>query len=221
MNKKWIFGLIVLLLATLACSTITISPNTVTGSGHVISETRNVSGFDSLALEGSGNVSVAFGSNESVVVQADDNIIPLITTTVQNSSLVIRTKNNTNITTRSGIRISVTMKTIRGISLKGSGDINVDGLTGSDVVVELPGSGNITITGTANSVDISLPGSGNILCEGLEARDVKITLNGSGNITAYASESLDATLRGSGTIRYFGNPSQVNKSIIGSGTITP
>jgi len=203
-----------LMLSVLACSTITISPNTVTGSGNVISETRNVSGFDSVMLEGSGNVTVSFGSSESVMVEADDNIVPLIETTVQNGRLVIGTKNNTNITTRNGIHVTVTAKSLKGISLKGSGDIKVTNLTGSNVTVELPGSGNITVTGTADSVNISL-------ADGLQARSATITLNGSGNITAYASENLEATLRGSGTIHYSGNPSQVNKSVTGSGTITP
>lgn len=221
MNKKLFIAIVVLMLSVLACSTINISPNTVTGSGNVISETRNVSGFDSVMLEGSGDVTISFGGSESVVVKADDNIVPLIETTVQNGRLVISTKNNTNITTRDGIHVAVTVKSLKGVSLKGSGDIKVTDLTGSNVTVELPGSGNITVTGTADSVNISLAGSGNIYCDGLQARSATISLNGSGNINAYASENLQATLSGSGTIRYSGNPSQVNKSVTGSGMITP
>jgi len=115
----------------------------------------------------------------------------------------------------------VTMKSLKGVTLSGSGNIDVSGLVGDSLLVDLPGSGNITVTGTAESVNVSLPGSGNIYCDGLKTKSATVTLNGSGNIKVYASQSLDANLRGSGEIRYDGNPAQVNKSITGSGGITP
>jgi hypothetical protein len=221
MNKRLVFALAVLMVATLACSTISIHVNTVTGSGNVVSETRSVRSFDSVALEGSGKVTISMGGNESVVVEADDNIVPLIETRVENGTLIISTKDNTNLTTHAGIRINITMKSLKGLYLRGSGEIDASGVAGDQVEIQLPGSGDITVSGKANDLKISLPGSGNVTCDGLKVKSATINLNGSGNITAYASESLDATLRGSGTIRYSGNPPQVSKSITGSGTITP
>ena len=77
MNKKILVVLIMLSLATFACSAVTFNinpPQTVRGSGNVVSETRAVSGFSALSLEGSGDVDVTFGNSESAVVEADDNI---------------------------------------------------------------------------------------------------------------------------------------------------
>ncbi len=223
MNKKLYFGLAALMLVMLACAPLSLvsSPNNVTGSGNIISESRAVSGFNSIDLQGSGSVTVSLGSEESVVIEADDNIVPLITTDVRNGTLVIATKDNTNITTRNGIHITVAMKSLKNVTLSGSGEIQAKGKMGDSLSVNLPGSGSITVEGGVASLDISLPGSGNVYCDKLLARSATVTLNGSGTIAVYASESLDATLRGSGTIRYSGNPSQVNKSITGSGTITP
>jgi hypothetical protein len=140
---------------------------------------------------------------------------------VTGSKLIIRTKSNTNITTENDIRIDVTMKSLQDVVLSGSGSIDVPDLSGQSVSVSMPGSGMITMTGTADRVDIRLAGSGNIYCDGLQARSAVINLPGSGNITAYASESLDARLMGSGNISYKGNPSQVSKSVTGSGSIVP
>jgi hypothetical protein len=221
MNKRLVFALSALMIATLACSTISINVNSVTGSGNVISEARNVTGFDSVALEGSGRVTISVGEGESVTVEADDNIVPLIETRVENGTLIITTRNNTNITTRNTVHINITLGSLKALYLRGSGEINASSVSGGSVEIQLPGSGNITVSGSADSLNISLPGSGNVICDGLKVKSATITLNGSGNITAYASESLDATLRGSGTIRYSGNPAQVNKSITGSGTINP
>lgn len=224
MNKKILVGLIVLSLATFACSAVTFNinpPQSVRGSGNVVSETRAVSGFTALSLEGSGDVDVTFGNSESAVVEADDNIVPLIETRVQNGRLVISTKNFTNYRTNSPVRIHVTMKALDEIQLYGSGNITVPALNGDALRISLPGSGNINVNGAANKVDVTLNGSGNVDCSGLKAKSATAKINGSGNIQVYASSSLDASISGSGTIKYSGSPASVTKSVSGSGNIIP
>ena len=221
MNKKPLFVFIILMFVQSACSFGTIVPNTVVGSGKVISEARNVSGFSSVELQGSANVDVTLGNSESVIVTADDNILPLIETNVQNGQLIIRDKANTNINPSSPVRVNVTIQALKGITLSGSGKINVSQMTGDSLMINLSGSGSITVTGAVTAVNISLPGSGNISCGGLLTKSAKVKLDGSGDIEIYASQSLDAGILGSGSIRYSGNPAQVSKSIVGSGNITP
>lgn len=221
MNKKYLVILVVLILTVSGCSSGPFSTNTIVGSGKVSSETRTVSGFDYVELKGSGNVEISFGTTESITVKADDNIVPLIETSVLGGTLVINTKPFTTMTTANEIKISVTMKSLQGLIISGSGNIDVAGLDGKNMIVELPGSGNITVKGTADSVTIRLPGSGNIFCEGLKTKSATVTMDGSGNITVFASDLLDASIRGSGSIHYFGNPAQVKTNITGSGSITP
>jgi hypothetical protein len=55
---------------------------------------------------------------------------------------------------------------------------------------------------------------------GLAAGTVHAVLSGSGNIFVTATRSLDASVSGSGTINYAGNPPNVTKSVTGSGAIT-
>ena len=154
-------------------------------------------------------------------VSADDNILPLIQTTVTNGKLVISTKSNVNFTSVNRVVVTLAMKSIKRVTLTGSGNMHVAAMAGPDLAIDLPGSGEVIVEGVADHVTISLPGSGNIQCEGLKARSANVALAGSGNISLYASETLDASMPGSGTIRYEGNPAQVTKSITGSGSITP
>ncbi len=219
MYKKAITLLIVCGLILPACSVVVPRQQTITGSGKVVSETRSVSGFTAVSLEGSGNVEIVIGPEESVVVEAEDNILPLIETILEKSVLVIRTKPFTTIQTTEPIQIRITVKSLSGVLIPGSGNITVSKLSGDIFSVSLPGSGNITIRGTANQVDISLGGSGNIYCDQLEAKSATVRLNGSGNITVYARESLDARINGSGDIQYSGNPAKVYKDVKGSGNI--
>jgi hypothetical protein len=52
------------------------------------------------------------------------------------------------------------------------------------------------------------------------ARDATASIDGSGSIVLNATHSLDASISGSGSILYTGNPAQVTKSVSGSGTIS-
>jgi hypothetical protein len=221
MYKKLLGLFIVLALMLGACSFVTISSNSVVGSGKVVSERRGVSDFTSIMLLGSAHVEVFFGAAESVNIEADDNIVPLIETVVKNGQLIISNKTNANFTSANPVRVNVTMKSMKGVTLSGSGIINISEIAGDSLMINLPGSGDLTVTGTANTVNISLPGSGNIYCDGLKANSATVALNGSGNIEVFAMQNLDASVRGSGTIHYGGNPAQVSKNISGSGSIMP
>jgi hypothetical protein len=164
---------------------------------------------------------VAFGSAESVVVEADDNIVPLLETHVQAGRLIISNPPRTTILADHPIRVHVTVKALNMVSLPGSGGIRVSGFSGDTLKVDLPGSGSIAAAGTAGHVEITLSGSGNIICGDLKAGTVNISLSGSGDVTVYAIESLDVKLSGTGSIHYGGNPPTVTKNITGAGSVEP
>jgi len=218
--------LIVLLTASLvmACSlggAIPISSQRVEGSGVAARESRSVSGFTSIEIAGAADAAVSFGDTESVVVETDDNILPLITTEVSGGKLVINTRSNTNFSTELGIKVTVTMKELEAAEVSGSGNMTLIGVPGGAVQVEISGSGNITAAGVADSVEVNLDGSGNILCGELQAKTAVIRLDGSGNVAVYASQSLDAAIGGSGNVQYGGDPTQLQTSVTGSGSIDP
>ncbi len=223
MNRNIIVAISILLLAMLACSSVTVpaAANAIVGSGKVIGEVRDVAEFTAVELAGSADVNILIGDAQTVNVQSDDNNVPLIETKVVDGTLVISTKPLTNIKTSNGIVVTVAMRSLQHLKLSGSGNINVGEMTGPELTVDLPGSGNIRVIGKANRVNISLAGSGNVFCDGLTSNDAVVKLNGSGNVTVFADKSLDASLAGSGNIHYSGEPAQVTKSITGSGTITP
>ena len=246
MSKRFIslFLLITLALFLTACDQIVIqgplSSNMVRGSGNVISETRSVSGFDSVAFTGSGEATITLGDTENVVVEADDNILPLIETTVQNGKLTIGLKPNTSISTSRGIRYTVNARTLTAVETSGSSNITVNSPVEADAfsattsgsghiqLSELQagkfdcrtsGSGNITASGKVDSLNASTFGSGNLTFGNLQSAAVNATTSGSGNITVWATTSLDARTSGSGSVHYYGQPS-VNRSESGSGRVT-
>jgi hypothetical protein len=219
-RKKALLAILIFSVLILSgCALIPDKPATVKGSGNVISETRAVAGFKSISLEGSADVNVDFGTAEALTIRGEDNIVFLIETNVQNGQLVINTKPQMTYTATVPVVINVTMIALDRVSISGSGNINVPDFAGDALVLDLPGSGNIIIGGTANRVDITLGGSGNIFTDQLKAKTATADLSGAGNIKVFASDKLDATLSGSGDIQYSGNPASVNKKVTGVGSI--
>jgi len=220
MNNKLLVTLMVVALVISACSVVQDRLNVVRGSGNVTSETRDISGVTSVDLAGAADVDITFGDVESLVVEAEDNIVPLIETEVENGRLVIGTKSNTSYSNTRPVTVHVTMKSLEAVSLSGSGSITVQNFQGETIRVDLSGSGDINVSGTADSADMTLGGSGKINGEQFKADSVKVSVDGSGDARVYASEQLDAEVGGSGSIRYSGNPAQVSKNVSGSGSIS-
>jgi hypothetical protein len=189
------------------------------GSGVPATQTRGVAAFDSVELAGGNNVVIRVGEKQSVVVKADDNLLNRVTTHVKSGALVI---GNTpgSLAAKSPMSVEVNVPSLNALALTGSGNILVSGIKTERLTVTLSGSGNLLGSGTATSLDITVSGYGNARFTQLVANNVHAVISGSGAIFVTATKNLDASVPGSGTIIYAGNPQDVTKSVTGSGAIT-
>ena len=68
--------------ASLAVLLVVSACGVVGGSGKVETETRQVSGFTAIDLTGTGEVTIEQGETESLTIEADDNVLPALTSKV-------------------------------------------------------------------------------------------------------------------------------------------
>ena len=197
----------------------TTSNSTIAGSGVPATQARDVPAFDRVELGGSNNVVIRVGVKQSVVVRADDNLLDRVTTEVQSGELVIANTPG-SFTTKSPMSVEVTVPALTALTLAGSGNIAVSGIEAKSFEVTLPGSGTLTGSGTATRLDATVGGSGVVQFTRLVAKDVRAVVSGSGSIFVTATDTLDASVSGSGAILYAGSPQDVTKSVTGSGAIT-
>ena len=210
--------LIAVLVAALAVVAGLITLLAYGSSGATATQTRTVARFTSLELAGSNNVTIIVGRAQSVVVHADSNLINHVTTDVVAGTLVI---GDTGSFTASGpMSVDVSVPSLTALTLSGSGQISVTGISTPQLTVTVSGSGRVSAAGTATRLDVTINGSGQAQLSQLTARDVHAVVSGSGLIQVTATTSLDAAVPGSGTIVYGGNPPQVTTSVTGSGTVT-
>jgi hypothetical protein len=177
-----------------------MTARSINGSGNLETQTFDVSNFDSVTLEGFGDVYIQQGEAESLSVQTDDNIMPYLDIRVSGNELILSTKPNLNLDPSKSITYNLTLKDLNGISLKGSGNFYVDPLK-------------------SDTMDILLSGSGDIEFKDLSTGKLSFDLNGSGNIIAdqLTADAIDASIDGSGDTRLAGKAGPQTISFNGSG----
>jgi hypothetical protein len=205
------------LFIVLAVSACDVSVFGERGSGNVITESRIVSGFDEIVLSGSGEVVVDVDGTESLTIEAEDNIMPLLTTEVRDGRLELSTKSSISPTVT--VIYTISAATLDGLSIGGSGDITAAGINAESFDAEISGSGQIEVTGTTDAIDLEISGSGRYAGANLLASIATVSVSGSGHALVNVTDTMDAEISGSGTVEYIGDPN-VNSSISGSGDIS-
>lgn len=210
---------------------------TVTGSGVIARQQRELGHFSGVSNGLAANVDVRIGDKESVTIEADDNVLPLIETVIDNGVLKIQTsKRNLNLRTKT-LKIVIQAKSLDRISLGGSGSITSDPLRARTLKLDLGGSGTINVKGVeADNVSINVGGSGDVLVGGgsastvaiaiggsgtvkmgaVRSDSVNVNVGGSGDVTVWARDTLNLNAFGSGDVHYYGDP-KVSSTVLGSG----
>ncbi len=227
------------IIVLIAITIIAGSCNVQTGSGNVISENRQVGGFEGVQASGSINVDIESGSENKIIIEADDNIMKYIITEVDNGMLEIHYKSNISLR-NAHVTTHVVAKSLNRLYVSGSGNItSTNTITNSDrIQVKVSGSGDVSAILDAPKVETDISGSGKIIlrgkCKNLEANisgsgdfksdellseNADISIAGSGTAYVHCSVRLKARASGSGSIYYSGNPEQQQIDKSGSGSI--
>ena len=212
----------------------------VQGSGKVVKQTRQLAHFTGVNLNVPGDMVLRLGNTESITIETDDNILPLIESVIEDGVLKIRPiKRNTKLHTRN-LRIVVMAKSIDRLALSGSGSIDSEALKANKLTFDIGGSGSINVkgidaeavaislggsgdmksgAGKANSLSVAIGGSGDVDVGRVQVSDASVSVAGSGEAIVWANAGLSVTIAGSGDVNYYGDP-KVSTSVVGSGDIT-
>jgi hypothetical protein len=237
MCKKRLFLVLLLLVAILVVTACNAS--IIKGSGDLITETRQVSNFDSIDLSGSGEVIVTQGGSESVTIETDDNVMEHVKAEVVGGTLQLGFEEGLNLIDHTRLIFTVGVDDLESleisgsgdiesdmiettrldVTISGSGDVQIDDLMADEVKAKISGSGEIDLAGEAATQDVTISGSGKYRAGDLRSESVEVNIGGSGDATVWATETLVTDISGSGSVDYYGKPS-VSTSGSGSGDIT-
>ncbi|MDQ3924800.1 MAG: DUF2807 domain-containing protein, partial [Actinomycetota bacterium] len=193
--------------------------NTAEEPSNVTSESRNVSGFEEVELQGVGNLSIQQTDTESLTVEAEEDLLPKVRTEVVDNRLIIGPKPNTSVLTTEPINYRLTVKDLSALEVSGSGSVDTEGISTDELAVTITGAGDVKINGKANSQQVAILGSGDYRAEDLESKEVKVDVRGSGSAIVNVSDELNAEVSGSGSVEYKGDPT-VNQYVSGAGWVS-
>lgn len=211
----------------------------LSGSGNVVVEERPIEGaFTKIILANNGDLTVIQGPERAILVEAEDNLLPHLTTEITNGTLTLATERGMILQERERIRYTVTLPEVERLEIAGSGDIGSEQIVAEELVLEIGGSGdlllesvaarrlevmingsgNISVGGDVQEQEIAINGSGDYDAAELVSENATVTIAGSGTVTVWAARALDASINGSGDLIYYGKP-QVQQTINGSGDL--
>ncbi|MCP3929521.1 MAG: DUF2807 domain-containing protein [Bacteroidetes bacterium] len=196
----------------------TLSAQHIKGEGAIVTEEIDLPGeIHSIGLGVAAEVYLMKG-NQKIKIEGQKNIIDNIKRKVKNGSWNIEF--DKKVRGYKDLKIYVSMQDVKNLSIGGSGSIiSKDDFNGlEDVTLNIGGSGEIELGGSANNLQVNIAGSGDVEVGRLKAQVAEVSIAGSGDCKIHATENLKVSIAGSGDVRYIGNP-KVRSSIAGSGDV--
>jgi hypothetical protein len=209
------------------------------GSGVVVSERRDVTGFDKIYCRSDGALLVTQGDTESLTIEADNNLLERIETKVEGGELRIRLWYRGHVTKITPTRLiyHVTVKQLREVtacakleaahlttdhlkvSTSGTAAAVLTDLTAEDLTVTGQHWGSVSVSGVVERQTVVLYGTTAYRGADLASATATLDIHHSAEATIKVRDRLDVTIHEKGAVAYAGNPPVVNAKVSTSGRI--
>jgi hypothetical protein len=211
----------------------------VRGDGHITTESRSVTGYNSIDVSGAIDVYVKQDSTQSIKIETDQNLMPYIIVREEGGILKIYPKDNSNLKPTGSIKVYVSGSNFRrfeasgacdyysqnkitnaesiAIDMSGSSDANLE-LNAPKVTAEVTGAGKLILKGETKDLKLDGTGSSDFKCFDMQAENVDVDITGASNAEVFASIKLNISATGSSDVVYKGNAS-VSQKVTGAGSV--
>jgi len=190
----------------------------VKGSGQAKAEVRSVAAFTALDISGAIRVEVTVAPEPRVEVSGDDNLVPLIDTLVDGSSLKIR--NRESVRPDVPLVVRVAAPTLTAIAASGATIVALHGRHDDQLAIKIHGAATLRGDGTAQQLTIEASGSGTLDLDQLVAARASVTSSGASTVSVNVSRSLDVHATGASTVTYRGDPPDGTREASTAATLT-
>jgi hypothetical protein len=191
-------------------------------TGELRSETRQVGKFDAIDMDGSAQLDITVGPDESLSINGSAASVAHTEAEVRGTTLHVKTSSkdwgwNGR---RSRVIVRITVPALSTLNLRGGNDVKLKGFRGGVSRVDIDGAARLYASGELDELTVDMEGAGFADLSELVAADTRVTVDGIGKVIVHAKETLNATMNGIGAILYVGTPREVNTHMNGFGTIS-
>lgn len=212
----------------------------IEGSGHLVTEERQISAFTGIQAANGIDVTVLVDATQQqqVRVVGDDNLVERVHTDLQGGDLRVEFRDGDvrNWTSPNPLRVEVVMARLEavessggstvdlngGISAttfalasSGGGTVKARGLDVEELILDASGGADVTLEGRADLLTSNTSGGSALRARGLATRDARLDSSGGGLTTARVSDTLRVSASGGAEIRIVGQPAVLSKDLSG------
>lgn len=206
---------------TTACDSVSqvIGGKFVKGSGISAKVVHDVSEFDELDVQGALSVRFRPGDERKVIVEGDDNIVGLVTVSVNGDTLRLRTESNVGYDPEIPLRIHVIGPELRDVEVGGASSVTLELVDVAELELKATGASSISGSGKAGTVELEASGASTIELSDLDAKTVELKLSGASTAVVVADKEIEGSASGASRILWGGNAQKMSVKTTGASRI--
>ena len=198
-------GLIVSLIFTSGFGFISDFGPSITGSGNVVTETYDFSGFTSVEAEEGFEVVITKSDSYAVSVTTDDNVIDKVQISRPGDALHLEMA-PVNVRTFT-LKAVISMPELYELTLSKGSHGEVSGFSSSrDFVLGLSAGSHVEMVGSAGGLVLEASGGSHFDLTDFHVRNANVEMYGGCHGTISVDERIDADLSGGSHLKYLGDP---------------
>jgi hypothetical protein len=209
-------------------------------------ETRPVSGFNRIEINGEVNVTLVQGATESVTIDAPSSSLARVRTAVRGGVLAVDVVESRSMWqwfsgrgSSRAPRVTIRLRDVDRIEAAGAVTMEAENLKSNELRLDLSGActlrirdlqatslridgagaTKIAIGGKVARQKIDLSGAGSYQAEKLVSDEAVVEVSGAGKAIVNAASTLAVDISGAGKVEYLGDP-KIKQSISGFGKVT-
>ena len=211
----------------------------ISGSGNIITQTRATGDFRSISASSGFNVELKTGPTAEIVLEADDNVMKYLETTVSGDNLTIGIKNNVGLS-NAHLKAYITALQIDGIKASSGADVMVTGLLKNagklsfnassagtitadidapQVEADASSGASVKLSGKTKNFAATVSSGSNMKAGDLLSESTNVSASSGSHATVHASVNLKANASSGASINYFG-AANVDKTVSSGGSVS-
>lgn len=182
----------------------------VRGSGHVISENRNVGSFHAVDAGSMVQVRLTVGPAASFKIEGEDNVLPLIKSEVKDGVLDIHS--DAGFDSTKPVIVTLTTPAVDALQVSGASRMTATGVKADRLTLGCSGASKLEMDGTGREVKVEFSGASRVNLKGLNAKRFDGELSGASKLTAIGElGDLKLSLSGASRADLLGAPAKTAK----------
>jgi len=199
----------------------------IKGSGVAASKEVACSNVNKVKISGVGKLIITQSKdqNESLKIDADDNILPLIVSNVSHNELEIKIQDDKKVNPSVPLVYNLTVKDITKVDVSGTmvvelsnvqanaldivtfGNVNVTGKVDVEKIqMTSAGISNFVLSGRADFQKFTSKGSCSFDGTNLKGKEAHLEMSGAGTVTLNVSDAINGSVSGASEVSYLNNP---------------